>query len=189
MAKEVTAEFKTLLTKEEYDRLLKLFGDKPGDLQTNYYFDTKRFTLKASDALLRVKERQTMTIALERKKGYALQKTKCDITKEQFEEFKETGICPIEQLKGELTDIIKDQKLINYMYLSTYRISFPYKNGKLCLDKCNYVDTEDYELEYEASSHDKGKLEFIEIVKELGITYKKSQLKLKRAYDALRRKL
>ena len=189
MAKEVTAEFKTLLTKEEYERLVEHFGNKQGDLQTNYYFDTKRFTLKASDAILRVKERQTMTIALERNKGYALQKTKADFSKELLEQFKAEGVCPVESLKNELEDIIKDQKLNNFMTLSTYRISLLYKNGKLCLDKCTYCGTEDYELEYEASSHDKGKLEFIEIIKELGITYKKSQLKLKRAYSALKRTL
>ena len=75
------------------------------------------------------------------------------------------------------------------MNLSTYRISFPYKKGKLSLDKCEYVDTVDYELEYEASNREMGKMEFIEIIKEFGIAYKKSQLKLKRAYDALRKKL
>ena len=187
--KEVTAEFKTLLTKEEYNRIVKHFGDKPGDLQTNYYFDTKRFTLKASDAMLRVKKRSYMGIALERKKGFTFQKTKSDITEEQFQYMLETGECPIEEIKNELNDLIKDQKLKNFMTLSTYRISFPYKNGKLCIDKCNYFTTEDYELEYIASTHDKGKLEFIEIIKELNINYKKSQVKLKRAYDALKRQL
>ena len=52
MAKEITAEFKTLLTKAEYDRIYETIKEHPGNLQTNYYFDTKRFTLKATDAAL-----------------------------------------------------------------------------------------------------------------------------------------
>ncbi|MEI3527238.1 MAG: hypothetical protein V8R15_04190 [Bacilli bacterium] len=77
--------------------------------------------------------------------------------------------------------------LVNYMSLSTYRIGFPYKKGQLAIDKCKYVDTVDYELEYEATSYEAGKREFVEIVREFGITYKKVN-QIKRAYDALRKK-
>ena len=75
------------------------------------------------------------------------------------------------------------------MSLSTYRISMPYKKGKLSLDKCEYVNTVDYELEYEVTNRNIGKLDFIQIIKDNNIAYKKSQLKLKRAYDALRKTL
>ena len=49
MSKEIEIEFKTLLTKEEYVNLCTKFADKRGNLQINYYFDTPRFTLKASE--------------------------------------------------------------------------------------------------------------------------------------------
>ena len=70
MSKELTAEFKTLLTKEEYNRLYEKMKDHPGNLQTNYYFDTSRFTLKASEILLRVRKRDEYELTLRRKKGY-----------------------------------------------------------------------------------------------------------------------
>ena len=38
-----------------------------------------------------------------------------------------------------------------------------------------YIFNTDYELEYEAKSYEAGKREFVEIVRELGIVYKKSQ--------------
>ncbi len=189
MAKDVTIEFKTLLTKTEYDRIYNLYKEYPGNLQTNYYFDTKRFTLKASDAVLRIKRRDNLVLTFERKKGYNLQRIDEDITEEQFTALVEQGIIPSEKIAEEVNDIIKGQNIINFMNLSTYRISFPYKKGRLSLDKCEYVDTTDYELEYEANNREKGKLEFVEIIKEFNIAYKKSQLKLKRAYDALRKKL
>lgn len=189
MAKELEIEFKTLLTEKEYLKLVEMFKDKPGNLQTNYYFDTPRFTLKASDIGLRVRKREGYELTLKRKKGYALQEINENITEEQFMSFIETGIIPSEEISKEIGDIIKEQKVVNYMSLSTYRIGFPYKKGKLCIDRCEYVDVTDYELEYEATTYENGKREFVEIVKELGLLYKKSDSKIKRAYAALRKKL
>ena len=83
MSKELTAEFKTLLTKEEYNRLYETMKEHPGNLQTNYYFDTKRYTLKATDTVLRVKWRDGYTLTLERKKGYNYVRTDEEITEEQ----------------------------------------------------------------------------------------------------------
>lgn len=191
MSKELEIEFKTLLTKEEYISLCERFKDCKRNLQINYYFDTSRFTLKASDVGLRVRmlDKDKYVITLKKKKGYALQEFNETITKSTFDEFLKTGIIPVEEIKKEVDDIIKDQLLINYMSLSTYRIGLPYKKGNLAIDKCKYLDTVDYELEYEASSYESGKREFVEIVREFGIVYKKSQAKIKRAYDALRKKI
>lgn len=189
MAKEIIAEFKTLLTKEEYNRIYETIKDHPGNLQTNYYFDTKRFTLKASDAVLRVKHREVYTLTLERKKGYNFVRIDEDMTEEQFKDLVENGIIHSEKIAQEVNDIIKGQKILNFMNLATYRISVPYKKGKLSLDRCEYVNTVDYELEYEVANRNTGKLEFIQIIKDYNIAYKKSQVKLKRAYDALRKTL
>lgn len=189
MAKETNSEFKTLLSKTEYDRLVSEFKDKPSNVQTNYYFDTKRFSLKASDALLRLKEREKIELTLERKKGYNVQRINEVLTREQFESFLETNIIPVDNIKNDLSDILKDQQLINYMTLSTKRIYFNYKHGRLCIDKCTYVGTTDYELEYDALNYEVGKADFVEIIKDFGISYKKSQSKIKRAYDALKRQI
>ena len=115
MSKELTAEFKTLLTKEEYNRLYEKMKDHPGNLQTNYYFDTKRYTLKATDTVLRVKWRDGYTLTLERKKGYNFVRTDEEITEEQFKDLVENGIIPSEKIAQEVNDIIKGQKIINFM--------------------------------------------------------------------------
>ena len=191
MSKELEIEFKTLLTKDEYIKLCERFKDSKRNLQINYYFDTSRFTLKASDIGLsaRVLDKDKYIVTLKRKKGYVLQEINENINKETFNQFLSTGIVPVEEIQKDLEDVIKGQLLENYMSLSTYRIGFPYKKGQLAIDKCKYVDTVDYELEYEATSYEAGKREFVEIVREFGITYKKSQPKIKRAYDALRKKI
>lgn len=188
MAKELEIEFKTLLTKTEYLRLAKQHSDKQSNLQINYYFDTPRFTLKASDIGLRIRKRDKYELTLKRKKGYALHEINEEITEEQFQDFLKTGNIPSEQINNDLSEIIKGQSIVNYMSLSTFRIFYPYKNGIISIDKCEYVDTTDYELEYNTANYDQGKRVFIEFVKENGIVYKKSQAKIKRAYDALKRK-
>lgn len=185
--KDCNVEFKTLLTKTEYMRLCKKFSDKPSNLQINYYFDTPRFTLKASDIGLRVRKRDKYEINLKRKKGYQLQEIDEEIDEATFNKFIKDGIIPSENIENELSEIIKGQTITNYMSLSTFRITFPHKCGKISIDKCDYVDTTDYELIFEGNNYDESKRAFIEFVKENGITYKKSQPKIKRAYDALKR--
>jgi uncharacterized protein YjbK len=74
--------FKTLLSKKEYDKLAEQFKDEHSNLQTNYYFDTSRFTLKASKIGLRVRKRDKYELTLKRKRGYALQEINEIITSE-----------------------------------------------------------------------------------------------------------
>ena len=110
-----------------------------------------------------------------------------EIDEDTFNKFVKDGIIPSEKIENELSEIIKGQTITNYMSLSTFRITFPYKCGKISVDKCDYVDTTDYELIFEGNNYDESKRAFIEFAKENGITYKKSQPKIKRAYDALKR--
>lgn len=189
MAKQLEIEFKTLLTKEEYQKLIERFSNYKGNYQTNYYFDTPRFTLKATDIGLRVRVRDSYELTLKRRKHYSIIETNKIISKEIFEEFLENGIVPDEEIRNEIAGIIGNQKLVNFMSLTTYRVNVPYKSGLLAIDKCEYLGEVDYELEYEATSYEQGKREFVEIVNEFGVKYKKSEAKIKRAYAALRKKI
>ncbi len=187
MQKSVEVEFKTLLSKEEYERLMNQFKGNRMDLQTNHYFDTSRFSLKALDASLRVRERESLELTLKRKKGYIIQEFNLPISKEIFEEIKTTGILPEGELKNEVNNLIGDQKINNFLSLSTLRMFFSYNNGVLFIDKSQYLGITDYELEYEAKSYHAGKKEFVQIINELGILYRKSEKKVKRAYNAYKR--
>ena len=79
--------FKTLLDESEYNKLAEKYSDKPSNLQTNYYFDTSRFTLKASEIALRVKKRDNNNyeLCLRRKKGYNKVEINQVITDEEFD--------------------------------------------------------------------------------------------------------
>lgn len=185
-----THVFRTLLTKEEYVKLCEMYYDKKGNMQVNYYFDTPRFTLKASDIGLRVRKREKYELTLKRKKGYVNQEINNTISSDDFKNLLSTGLIPDQEIATELEDVLKEQLLENYMSLSTFRISVQIKSGKIAIDKCVYVDKKDYELEYETSApYEQAKKEFVEMVKEFGIQYKKGLPKIKRAYEALRNQI
>lgn len=184
MQRSLEVEFKTLLTKEEYERLIEKFGDSHTDIQTNHYFDTPRFSLKALESSLRVRERDALELTLKKKKGYATQEYTLPITEEIFESIKANGEVPDSELKSELSPLIGSQKLINFLSLSTKRTYTQYKKGILFLDKSTFCGETDYELEYEARNYLDGKKEFIELINDLQIQYKKSEKKVQRAFKA-----
>lgn len=187
MQKQLEIEFKSLLTKEEYERLIEQFAGNKISTQTNHYFDTPRFSLKAAEVALRVREKDTLEITLKRKKRYAIVEHNILISSDEFKQFREDGIVPSEEIKNEIYDIIGQQKLVNFLSLTTHRMSFPYKKGTLAIDKSEFLGVTDYEIEYEAKNYASGKKEFIEIITELDFLYKKSEPKIKRAYAAYRK--
>lgn len=186
MQKGTDVEFKSLLTEKEYDKLLKYFSNAKSDFQTNHYFDTKRFSLKALNASLRVREREDFELTLKRKKGYNTDLKSITISKEEFNELKETGVVTKEELSNDITNLIKEQKLVNFLSLSTLRFYAPYGSGVINIDKSEYIGIVDYEIEFTGKSYHQGKADFIKIISEFGIQYKKSEKKIKRAFNALK---
>jgi len=186
MQSATQAEFKTLLSKEEYTRLMDKFKGNRIDYQTNHYFDTTRFSLKASDTSLRVREREKLELTLKRKKGYSIQEFTLPIDDNIFEEIKKTGYLPDGNLKNEVTSLIGTQKIVNFMSLSTKRLFFVYGNGIMFIDESKYLGITDYELQYEAKNQHDGKREFIQLLSDLNIKYKRTEKKIKRAYNALK---
>lgn len=181
-----TCEFRTLLTENEYKRLLSKFPNAAVDIQTNHYFDTSRFTLRATDASLRVRERDTLTLTYKRSKGYIVQNITNDITNDDFKDLLETKKLKPSDIANEVNRIIGTQNLENYMSISTHRSATKYGNGLIFIDKTSYLGTVDYELEYESKNSYDGKKEFIAILSEYRIKYKKTDKKIKRAFQALK---
>ena len=187
MDKEHKYQFKSLLTLDEYIKLLKRFSGYTSDHQTNHYFDTSRFSLKALDASLRVREKEKLELTFKRKKGYMTQEITIPIDQDYFDEIKETGVLPEGDIKTQLNSLIGNQKLFNYISLSTTRIYLSYKSGLVLIDKSEYLNTIDYEISFLVSNYNEGKKEFVQLINDLGITYTKSEKKIKRALKAYKR--
>lgn len=186
MQKDTDVEFKSLLTETEYLKLLDYFKNSKSDVQTNHYFDTKRFSLKAINASLRVRERENLELTLKRKKGYNTDIKSVPISKKDFDNLVNTGVITDEAIASDVQALIKDQKLVNFLSLKTLRYYVPYGNGILNIDKSEYLGLCDYEMEYTGKSYHQGKADFIKIISDFGIQYKKSEKKIKRAFNALK---
>lgn len=195
MQKGTEVGFKSLITEEEYNRLINQFKGGKIDYQTNHYFDTPRFSLKGYSTSLRVRERDTLEITLKRKKGYSINVNTFEITNEQFQDIVENGIIPFPEIQNILSPLIGEQRVYRFLSLATERLFLPYDNGILFIDKSNYtfyIDDktysgyQDYEIEYVSQSYYQGKKEFIDLITNLNIKYNKADKKIKRAYTILK---
>lgn len=192
-------DFRSLLTIDEYRHLMGIFAESKSDIQTNHYYDTPRFSLKAQEMILKIKEREgVLELALKLKKGYQMTDITHAITPSELEKFNQTGVMPFPEIASELNGVIKDQKLVNFLSLSTKRNYLPYASGALFIDESRYcyptiiedgkmTVVVDHEIEYEAKNYEQGINEFINLIKEYSLVYKKADKKVKRAFNTYKR--
>ncbi len=174
-------EFKTLITKEQYDNLLLEFGlDNNVFAQTNHYFDTEDTKLISEQTVLRIRQKgNNFKITKKTRADVGADETHILISKEKALDILENGF---------------DASIIGIPYfvhkvaeLTTYRVSTPYKNGTLFFDKSEYYGNTDYEIEYEVDDVKEGTLDFQKFLNDHEIVYKESIRKSKRAYDCVKK--
>lgn len=176
MATNIEIEAKVLITKDEYKRVLAHYIDSKFRKfeQDNYYIDTKNFTLKKLGIGLRVRfldDIYTMTLKVPLSEGL-LEKEQI-ISKEEYETLKNDNVFPKGKLKEYIIMLgINIEELKILTTLSTLRIEIDLDEGKLCIDKNEYSDMVDYELELEGNALSVVKLKLQEICKENNIVYK-----------------
>ena len=177
MTKNKEIEFKTLITEQTYNDLLKEFElDNNVFAQTNFYFDTPDLKLLGEKTVLRIRKKGT---------SYKLtKKTRAEVGAD------EAHILLSETKANEYLKDGFNASIIGLPYnvvyqaeLTTYRASTPYKNGTLFLDKSVYYGKVDYEIEYEVDDDKEGLVDFKDFLAKYNITYKESIRKSKRAFD------
>ena len=100
----------------------------------------------------------------------------------------------LEKLYEEAQKILKegfDANIINLPYyvkkiaeLKTERVTMPYRDGIIFLDKNTYYGQTDYEIEYEANSFKQGEIDFNLFLQENNISFVPMISKTKRAYNS-----
>ncbi|MGT2887383.1 CYTH domain-containing protein [Streptococcus didelphis] len=184
---ELEIEFKSLLTKDEYQRLLKQMSHIKPISQTNYYIDTPDYALKAAHMSLRIRTLQSkaeMTLKVPEENGnreynlsLELQEAKdliasCHIPDSPaLDIMKKAGI-PLSQLR-------------NFGSLTTIRRESITPIGKMALDYNHYLSTIDYELELEVDNPLKGQEDFHNFLSENKIAFKYAKSKVARFTKAL----
>ncbi len=180
MRHNLEIEFKTFITKEKYEGLLKIFNLENNVFkQTNHYFDTANLDLDSKEVVLRI-----------RQKGLNYKLTSKSHSKEGAYE---THILLNEQEANKMLMDGFDANMIHLPHyvrkvseLSTHRVSTAYKNGIIFFDKSVYYGKTDYEIEYEADNFDQGQRDFESFLLEYDIPFVKSIRKSFRAYEQLK---
>ena len=189
MATSIEIEAKALLTKKDYNKVLKHFklDVVDGYIQKNYYIDTENKDLRKLGLSLRVRSLNGYVISFKLPMAEGLLEKTQTLSREQFEDFETHGKFP----EGDISDFIEslyispsDLKII--ATLTTLRIEQEYEDLTLAIDENRYGELQDFELEMEATSMKKAQYLLKKVCEEVGIDYKENLVsKQKRAMDAL----
>lgn len=187
MSKKLEIEFKSVISPSEYHELLLKFKQYKPIKQTNYYFDTQDFMLRDQHINVRIRiEKNNSTITLKKPLFEGNYEFNFEIPKQDALNYAENGlIVPIEEIRDELPT---NRMLYKYAELHNTRVEFEYMGGLLSIDKSEYYDTTDYEIEFEYDDYKEGLKVFMRMLNDFNIRYKKSSPKVRRVFEEYKRK-
>lgn len=175
-------EYKTLLTKDEFNRLeMQLQSIKP-ITQTNYYIDSDEFILKANRMSLRIRtlaSRAELTLKIPQEIGN--QEYNQNLELNDAKDIIKTLQLPEGQIKDLLiTHHIPLEQLKVLGNLTTMRRETETPIGLLALDYNQYAHIKDYELELEVSDAQQGEKDFKDFLAKNNINFKYAKSKVAR---------
>ena len=143
-------EFKTMLTKEEHDRLLQFFADiSPTISQTNHYIDSDQQSIRHAHMAFRVRtfnhHEAELTLKIPQEVG-ALELNQ-NLTPEETENILQNNEFPTGEILETLLQKeipIQDLKILGS--LETIRYEKEDEIGLLALDESHYLGKTDFEL-------------------------------------------
>jgi uncharacterized protein YjbK len=187
MSQNIEIEFKNMLTIEEFNRMIPYFHLSRDYFfrQINHYFDSEDFALKNNGCALRIREKQAhFELTLKQPHPDGLLETNQILSPEEANSLLNSGLFIDGVVGTQIRSLgIDVTKLVYFGTLITDRAEVSYKNGLLVLDCSSYLNTEDYEVEYEVSNREQGKPIFISLLTELKIPVRKTRNKIERFYD------
>jgi uncharacterized protein YjbK len=186
VSQNIEIEFKNLLTEEEFLHLKTHFLLDSANFkkQVNHYFDTPSFSLKDHHSALRIREKGSQfEMTLKQPADQGLLETTQLLSAAQADEILSTGKLLDGEVKEDVSKMIDDADELQYFgSLTTERAEFEYKCGLLVLDHSYYLNTEDYEIEYEVTDEAEGFRIFSALLDELKIPVRTTDNKIKRFY-------
>lgn len=189
MSEELEIEFKNKLSEKEYFRLLDYYEADKNDffVQENHYFDSNQWELKEKQAGLRIRilEKKaeltlktpfdnhlletTDSLSLSDSKRLLLE-NKIDSTGQVAKKLKDLGVEP------------SDVHLIGSLITKRFERKTP--KGLIVLDQSFYGEQMDFELEFEVTEGQSGKIDFDALLKQHHLKRIPSQNKIARMINA-----
>lgn len=187
--KHLEIEYKTLLTKDEFNRLNSQFSHVTPITQTNYYFDSINFDMKANHMSLRIRtlpHHAELTLKIPKEVGNLEYNHTLSVPKAK--EIVKTGKLPDVDFLTLIEDRgIRRSTLKNFGSLTTIRRETMTKIGLMALDSNQYADIKDYELELEVTDAEQGKKDFDQFLSDHAIDFKYAKSKVARFSATLKR--
>ena len=185
--KNIEQELKMLLDEREYNILLEVAGVKP-HLQTNFYFRCKGM---GKDVMIRLRKKGNVCKLCYKRQlsdssGVAVcDERECEVSASFANSMCNRGITreEVRELLG--VEVLHDLTLIGAM--DTYRAKFKLEQWTVELDRSEYADVVDYELECENLYVEK--LEKLKnyLFYKFGIVFRPSKPKVQRFLEAVKR--
>lgn len=175
-------EYKLLVSAEQFSAIKAHFNPKITVIQTNHYFDTPDFGLKALNISCRIRQfADTAELTFKRKNGDANDET-------TFDDVDPSTIFMDPHVRSLMAQWGVIHPLTAIGVLKTERSFVKLTHGDLCLDVNYYHGITDYELEYEVTGDEfTGLTEFKEILALFNLKWvKNAPAKVKRCVQAAR---
>ena len=189
MDQHIEIEYKNLLTKQDFERLIQFFKIEQINFSLNKIITLIHidFDLKSQASALRIREKnETFELTLKQPAAEGkLESNQAISTKQEAEAFLKERQFPA----GAVQEIIKQAglnplKFTCFGTLRTDRAEVSYRGGLIVLDHSFYGGKEDYELEYEVEDAQAGQKIFMELLETLNIPLQKTENKVKRFFQA-----
>lgn len=179
-------EFKQLLSQSQYQSIYnKYFPEMQPFSQTNYYIDTEQFDLRSHKSALRIRVKDDyyeMTLKVPAEVGLMEYNFETHVIPELNKELVANDL-PIEiteQLNKMNVDV---NQLVILGALTTSRLEKEIQGNLLVLDKSDYLNYQDYELEYEVEDYDDGLIQFKMILEAFDIKHETPENKVQRFFN------
>lgn len=186
MEKNIETEYKMMLDRSIFDRILSDHKGHKVYTQTNYYLTSKELSDKLYSLRLREKEGYYEMTLKKPTETMAKIEMNLELSKEEFERIKNE-----EYIDNDIFRLLKSEGFhidtIKQAYsLKTIRHDIPLQYGLLSLDENYYNSCHDYELEFELSDLVHGPEEFKQLLNTYQLTYITNCLsKIKRVLNSL----
>jgi uncharacterized protein YjbK len=173
-------EFKTIISEKNYVSLIENYVLTDNIfLQTNHYFDTQELNLSNQSIVLRIRQKGDRFYKLtikSQQEGNAYE-SHILLTPEQANEMIEHGF----NTKDFFADL--DHHVYFVASINNFRASMPYHQGVMYIDRCEYCETIDYELEYEVTEFEEGYKQFLVFLEKHQISKVNTRRKSDRAFS------
>lgn len=179
-------EFKQLLSQSQYQSIYnKYFPEMQPFSQINYYIDTEQFDLRSHKSALRIRVKDDyyeMTLKVPAEVGLMEYNFETHVIPELNKELVANDL-PLEITKQLNKMNVDVNQLMILGALTTSRLEKEIQGNLLVLDKSDYLNYQDYELEYEVEDYDDGLIQFKMILEAFDMKHETPENKVQRFFN------